>query len=100
GVKLAQSWGFGIEVRIGALQPGRTLVGLEIHVWQDTPDTGAAEGIGVQSVKQRGHDCIKCPAGDGAILVLWQLAGHRDDLDTRRGSDRAWTPWGYGILQA
>src|SRR6185295_2736757 len=100
GVKLANHGGLGINVLVVAMQPVLTLVGLEVKIVQDTPETGAADGIGVPRVKQSGHTLIECPAGDGALLVLRQCAGHRDDLDTSRGSKRAWTPWAYGILHA
>ena len=39
GVQLADSVGFGIKLFIMAIQPVCTLVGLEINVLQDTPDT-------------------------------------------------------------
>jgi hypothetical protein len=100
GVKLANQAGLGVKVLVVALQPVRTLVGREVNVVQDTPDTGAADGIGRQRVKHRGHHLSEWPAGDGALLVLRQRAGHRDDLSPRRGSQRAWAPWASGILQA
>ena len=39
GIQLADDVGFGIKVLIVAVEPVRTLVGLEIDVVQDTPDT-------------------------------------------------------------
>src|SRR5207249_6223778 len=52
------------------------LVGLEIHVLKDTPDAGAADRIGMQSIEQGGNDLIERPPRDRAILVLRQGAGH------------------------
>jgi hypothetical protein len=74
-------------------------VGLESDVLQDTPDTRAADRVGVQSVEQGGDDFISCPPGDGALLGLRQRTGHRDDLDTRGGGNRSRTPCAQGILQ-
>src|SRR5436190_7330087 len=56
---------------------GLTLMGLQIDVVPDTPDARAADGIGVEGLKQGGDDLIQGPAGDGALLILWYLAGHR-----------------------
>ena len=92
GIQLAEDMGFGLTVRIVAVEPGRTLVGRESDVVQDTPDTRAAERVGVQSVAQGGDDGISCPPGAGALLVVRQRTGHRDDLDTRGGGNRARTP--------
>jgi hypothetical protein len=39
GVQLAHPVGLGVNVLVVALQPVRTLVGLEVNVVQDTPDT-------------------------------------------------------------
>jgi hypothetical protein len=100
GVKLANPGGLGINILVMALPPVRTLVGREVTIVQETPETGAADGLGVPRVKHSGHNRIECPAGDGALLVLRQWAGHREDLSTSRGSNRAWTPWASGILPA
>jgi hypothetical protein len=58
GIQLADSVGFGIKIRIVAVEPIRTLVGLEIDVVQDTPDTRAANRVGVQRVEQGGDNFI------------------------------------------
>ena len=43
GVQLAHRVRFGIKVRLGSMPPVRPLVGLQSHVWQETPETGAAD---------------------------------------------------------
>ena len=58
GIQLADGVGFGIKVLIVAVEPVRTLVGLEIDVLKDTPDTRAADRSGVQRVEQGGDDFI------------------------------------------
>ena len=83
GVQLANGVGFGIKVLIVALQPVRTLMGLQIEVLQDTPEARAADGIRVEGLKPGGDELIQGPAGDGALLRLGSRAGNRDDLDTR-----------------
>ena len=99
GVQLADHVGLGVKLLIVALQPVCTLVGLEIHVLKETPDAGAADRIGMQSIEQGGNDLIERPPRDRAILVLRQGAGHGDDLDTSEGANGSGTPWAHGILQ-
>jgi hypothetical protein len=99
GVKLANGLGLGIKVLIVAVQPVLTLVGLEINVLKDTPDTGTADRIGMESVEQSGNDFIEGPPRDRATLVLRQGAGHRDDSDTSRRANGSGAPWPNRILQ-
>ena len=99
GVQLADGVGFGLKVFIVAVQPGLTLVGLEIDVVQDAPNARAAARISAQSVEQGRHDRIQGPAGNGAILVLWQGAGSRDALDASGWGNDLWTSRSESILQ-
>jgi hypothetical protein len=99
GVQVADGAGLGITVLIVALEPVRTLVRLEIDVVQETPDTGAAEGRGVEGVKQGRHHLSQRPPRDGAMRGLRQSAGHRDDLDARGSGHSARAPRARGILQ-
>jgi hypothetical protein len=99
GIQLAEGVRCGITVLSVAVEPGRTLVGLAIDVWQETPNTRAADRVGVQRVEQGGDAGVSGPPGDGAILCVRQPTGHRDDLDTRGGGKGARTPCAHGILQ-
>ena len=58
GIQLTDSVGFDLKVLIVAVEPVRTLVGFEINVVQDTPDAGAADRLGVQSLQSGGHDLL------------------------------------------
>jgi hypothetical protein len=51
GIQLADAVGFGIKVLIVAVEPVRTRVRLAINVRKNTPDTRAADRVGVQCVE-------------------------------------------------
>src|SRR6266851_10020743 len=51
------------------------------------------------TVQQGRHNLSKRPPRDGAMLVLGQSAGHRDDLDARGRGNSARAPRARGILQ-
>ena len=57
-VELAHLVGFRRKVRIVAVEPVRTLVGLQIDVLQEAPDARAAARIGVEVVQQGLDDCL------------------------------------------
>jgi len=51
GIQLTDLVSFDLKVLIVAVEPIRTLVGFEINGVKDTPDAGAADRLGVQSLK-------------------------------------------------
>lgn len=74
GVQRAKRVRCGLQGLIVAVPPGRTRGRLQSNVVQDTPAACTADGLGVQSVKRRGHELIPGPAGNGVLLGWWQLA--------------------------
>lgn len=99
GVPLAERVGLGLTGFLRALQPVCPLVGLAIHVVQETPEAGAADRLGMESVEQGGDDRIERPPRARAILGLRQGAGDGEDVDPRGGAHGAGTPWTHGLVQ-
>jgi hypothetical protein len=97
-VERANGVGVGRQ-RLGMTrQPGRTLVRFESDVWQEAPEAGAAERLGVPMCEPRRPNLISRPSRDGAILVWGSRARHRDDPNASGGGHRSWSPRARGIV--
>jgi hypothetical protein len=73
---------FGLEVRIVAVEPIDTTMGLEVCLFQNAPDAGATPAPGAM-LRKSSHQIIEAPAGGGAVVRSRFTSCHRHHSQTR-----------------
>src|SRR5215813_8048899 len=87
-IELTDIIGLGFEVGIMAVEPVDAPMRLEVGLFQDAPDTGAAYGL-QPMLGERGDQVVQTPPG-GGTMIRRRLPGRpRQDVHALSGGKRA-----------